>query len=159
MNRVNNILLNEKYKEYIEKNKAYEIERVFCHHDMQHFIDTARIAYIMSLEKGFKIEKTIIYAAALLHDIGRWKEYKEGTPHEVVGVELAKDILIESGYSGEEIAEILQAISNHRKKDNISGSLSDLLSKSDKLSRNCFDCLAEKQCNWSKEKKNFNIQF
>jgi len=159
LDRVNNILQNEKYKSYIKLNEEYERERVFCCHGMQHLLDVARIGYIISLEKDLKIGKDLIYSAALLHDIGRWKEYEDGTPHEVVGAQLARDILRESGYNDEEMAYILEAIGNHRKKDNVPGSLSDILSKSDKLSRSCFNCLAEKQCNWSQEKKNFSIQF
>lgn len=159
MDRVNNILQNERYKYYIKLNDEYEKDRIFCRHGMQHLLDVARIGYIMSLEKELRIDKSMIYATALLHDVGRWKQYKDGEPHEVVGVELSKDILLQSGYNSEEIAIILEAIGNHRKKDNIEGSLSDIISKSDKLSRGCFNCLAEKQCNWVEEKKNLNIQF
>jgi len=159
LKRVNNILQNENYKNYIRLNEDYEIDRIFCRHGMQHLLDVARIGYIMSLEKDLRIKKSLIYAASLLHDIGRWKEYKDGTPHDAASAELAKKILIESGYNSEDTDEILVAIRNHREKDNIPGSLSDILSKSDKLSRSCFNCPAENQCNWPQEKKNLNIQF
>jgi len=159
LDRVNNILQNDKYKEYIKKNEFYEKDRIFCLHDMQHFLDVARIGYILSLEKGIKIKKDMIYAAAILHDIGRWKEYKDGIPHEEAGAELAKDILNECNFNQEETLMILQAIRNHRKKDNNPGTLSELLYKSDKLSRGCFQCKAKKQCKWSDEKKNLNIQY
>ena len=159
MDRVNNILQNDKYKQYIKKNEFYEKDRIFCHHDIQHFLDVARIGYILSLEKNIKMKKDIVYAAALLHDIGRWKEYEDGTPHEAAGVELAKGLLEESNYTEEERNMVLKAIGNHRKKDNVPGTLSEILYKSDKLSRGCFQCEAKKQCNWSDEKKNLNIQY
>ena len=70
MHRINCITQNQKFKEYIRKNELQEIDRKFCHHDMEHFLDVARIAYIKVLESNLKIEKYIIYATALLHDIG-----------------------------------------------------------------------------------------
>lgn len=159
MDRVNYILQNNSYKEYVKLNEEYEKDRIFCHHDMQHFLDVARIAYIQCLERNLNIEKDVIYATALLHDIGRWKEYKYGISHELAGVELAKDILEECEYSEEEKAMILEAIGSHRKKDNLTGSLNEIIYISDKLSRNCFNCKGEELCTWSREKKNLNIKY
>ena len=50
MDRVNKILNHPLYK--IEFNKIQELEntREFCNHTMEHFIDVARIAYIINLE-------------------------------------------------------------------------------------------------------------
>ena len=71
MDRVNRILHNPRYRECVEKNRKYEEERIFCRHDMSHFLDVARLSWIENLEKGLGIEKELIYAAALLHDCGR----------------------------------------------------------------------------------------
>jgi uncharacterized protein len=159
LHRINCILQNEKFKEYIRKNQEQEINRQFCHHDMQHFLDVARIAYIKVLENKLEIEKDIVYACALLHDIGRWLQYETGIPHEKAGVQLGLEILIECGYEEQEIECILKAIGNHRNSDNLKNSLSELLYSSDKLSRSCFKCNVYKECKWSNEKKNNIIKY
>ena len=82
MDRVNRILHNPKYRECVEKNRKYEEERIFCRHDMSHFLDVARLSWIENLEKGLGIEKELIYAAALLHDCGRFRQY-EDAPQEM----------------------------------------------------------------------------
>ena len=82
MERVNKILYNEKYKELLNKLNKLEKERVFCKHNMEHFLDLARIAYIKVLEEGLNYNKEVIYAIALLHDIGRVFEYENGIPHD-----------------------------------------------------------------------------
>lgn len=135
-----------------------ECDRVFCRHTMAHFMDVARIAYIEALEKNLPVSKQQIYAAALLHDIGRAAQYKDGTPHELAGEALSREILAESGFSCGEQAEILAAIAGHRNSE--TGSLNDLagiLYRADKASRMCMDCPARKECNWSNEKKNLTI--
>ena len=75
MERVNNILNNKLYKIYLDKNMEAEEGRRFCHHDMGHFLDVARLAMIFNLQQGLFVPEELIYAAALLHDIGRWKQY------------------------------------------------------------------------------------
>ncbi len=62
-------------------------------------MDVARIAYILSVDGAYAISKEIIYAAALLHDIGKWKQYEDGTPHEKASADLAEQILEASGFS------------------------------------------------------------
>ena len=98
MDRVNRILHNPRYRECVEKNRKYEEERIFCRHDMSHFLDVARLSWIENLEKGLGIEKELIYAAALLHDCGRFRQYEDGTPHELAGAQLAEEILLDCGF-------------------------------------------------------------
>jgi uncharacterized protein len=157
--RINAILYNHKFISYLNKNKKCEKDRIFCHHDLSHFLDVARIAYILNLENNLNYSKDTIYAAALLHDIGRWKQYEEGIPHDAASAELAVDILEECGYSKQEINEIVEAISQHRKVNEDKSSLSYIIYFSDKASRNCFNCKAAKECNWSSEKKNNIIKY
>ncbi len=120
-------------------------------------MDVARIAYIMVLENNIDIEKEIIYSAALLHDIGRWKQYIESIPHEKASYELANDILSECNYMQEEKAIILDAILNHRNEKNEKGTFNYIFYLSDKLSRGCFSCKVQNECKWKKEKKNLKI--
>lgn len=159
MERVNRILKNERYQECLEQIRQCEKDRIFCHHDMAHFLDVARLAQLINLEEHMNVEKERIYAAALLHDIGRHLQYREGIPHEKASAEIAPDIMRACGFSEEEIGEIDEAISNHRnaavreRRD-----LTGLLYRGDKLSRSCFGCTAEKECDWKKDKKNMELK-
>ena len=65
-------------------------------------------------ERLSKLNRELIYAAGLLHDIGRWQEYEEGIRHEIASADLASRILCECGYNEQEIEEIRRAILNHR---------------------------------------------
>lgn len=165
LERVNKILCHQRYKEYLKKIVKHERRREFCKHDIQHFLDTARIAYILNLEKNLGIDKEIIYAVGLLHDIGRWRQYEDGTPHNIASSDLSEKILIDSGFNEEERKEIRKAILGHRKKDrdaNITkeeDSLSSIFYRADKLSRSCFNCRSKKNCNWPDEKKNLDIHY
>ncbi len=160
MERVNNILGNRSYKEYLGKNMMAEEDRRFCHHDMGHFLDVARLAMIFNLKQGLSLPEELIYAAALLHDIGRWRQYEDGTPHEEASAFLAPEILSESGFSAEESEQIISAIRNHRNaavRDE--QSLDGLLYRADKMSRSCFCCPAEKECSWKGDKKNLVLRY
>ena len=179
VNRVNLILNNPDYIGYVELNEKYEMDRIYCKHDLQHFFDVARIAYIINLEEGLDLSKEIIYTAALLHDIGRWQQYESGIPHEISSAELALDILTKCDYNEEEISKISYAIRAHRgPKDQCAAgdanyiknnnhnfnkdyeeNLSRILRLSDKLSRNCLQCKAKFTCNWLEEKKNLYIEY
>ena len=126
---------------------------------MQHFLDVARIMYIMSLENTLDIPKYIIYATALLHDIGRGQEYENGTPHHTSSGIIAENILQQCSYETEEINKILEAIRGHRRDTEKLNSLSHILYKADKLSRNCAKCNATDNCKWPLEKKNLKITY
>ena len=164
MKRVQDIYRHPYFQKCLENNRKAEESRVFCRHDMGHFMDVARLAYVFSMERGYQLEKEEIYAAALLHDIGKWRQYSEGVPHEQASAGIAEGILTDTGYGKEEKERILTAILNHRRKAQVQLSVktgSDLLSEvlydADKISRACYTCTAEKECNWNKEKKNLEI--
>lgn len=182
MNRINKIIKNKRYLEYVQRIKIHEKDRIFCKHDMVHFLDVCRLAEIEWLELKVQvleekqqaekerlllvndaefegINKEMIYAASLLHDVGRWQEYENGIRHETASSKLAYDILRETGFSDNETEEIVLAISNHRNsniKEEIS--LSGFLYRADKKSRACFCCEAEPQCSWSVLKKNLELK-
>ncbi len=155
MDRVNRILKHKTYQECLRQIRELEAERIFCGHDMTHFLDVARLAYIFSLEDGIAVEKELIYAAALLHDVGRHIQYLDGTPHQEAGAPIAAEILADCGFTERERKEILTAIIRHRDQT-VRGerSLAGLIYRGDKASRGCFGCPAEAQCDWSDEKKN-----
>lgn len=159
LEKVNQILNNTKFLQCIRTIKELEVTRIFCHHGIDHLLNTARIGYIRILENNLPIAKEEIYGAALLHDIGKWKEYVDKIPHEKASAMLAVHILQECGYADNQIKRIIEAIKNHRNKNAIKDSLSELLYYSDKKSRNCFCCKGQQQCNWPLEKKNIEIQY
>ena len=157
MNNIDAIMNNKLYREALEKLSEYERDREFCNHTIEHFIDVARIAYIMVLEENIEISKEVIYAIGLLHDIGRVKQYEDGTNHDLASVEMSKEILSETKFDKEEVNIILNGMANHRSKSD--NKLEEIIYRADKLSRQCFNCKDEKECYWSKEKKKFKVAY
>ncbi|TCO74395.1 HD domain-containing protein [Marinisporobacter balticus] len=146
MERINKILIHLKYIDYLNRNFESEKTRVFCHHDLRHAIDVSRVAYILALEENLNIKKDLIYAAGLLHDIGRWQEYLTGMDHALISAQFAPEILKSCGFTPSEENIICCAIRNHRKERAQNMSLDRILYRSDKLSRPCNECLAIHQC-------------
>ena len=73
-------------------------DRIFCRHTPEHFLDVARLMYIYSLENKLNLSREIIYATALLHDIGRAQQYLSGISHDIAGAEIAGKILDRSAF-------------------------------------------------------------
>ena len=92
MERVNQILQHTLYQSCRRQIDEKEKDRIFCGHDMGHLLDVARLAWIFNLEANQEISKERIYAAALLHDIGRHIQYENGTPHQIAGLPIAEQI-------------------------------------------------------------------
>ena len=157
-NRINLIWQHPLYQEHCRKIQELERDRIFCRHTPEHFLDVARLMYIYSLEEKLDISRDIIYAAALLHDIGRAQQYTFDIPHDAAGVKIAGEILAELPFTEQEKEEILSAIGHHRAEDG-GNALALLLYKADKKSRNCFLCSQVSECYWSSEKKNMKIEY
>ena len=136
MDRVNQIWNHPLYQNELNKLQLLETDREFCRHTPEHFLDVAR----------------------LLHDIGRARQYEDGTPHDEAGAAIAGQILNELGFSMEEMEAIIAAIRGHRAQTDPTV-LGKLLYTADKSSRNCFSCKAEPECYWSPAKKNMTIQY
>lgn len=157
MERVNRIWNHPAYQGALGKLTAYEAKREFCRHTPEHFLAVARLTYLLALENGVAADREVVYAAGLLHDIGRYLQYENGTPHDEASVILAGSILQDCGFSEGESAEVLKLISSHRMRSE-KCDLSGLFYRADKLSRNCFLCPAQADCNWPEEKKNLEIR-
>lgn len=158
MKQTNQIIHHPSYLSHIERIAEWEKEREFCRHNTGHFLDVARIAMILNMQDNYGVAQELIYAAALLHDIGRWQQYETGEDHALASAKLAPAILKDCGFSEEETEEIVSAIATHREssvKDE--KNLNGLLYRADKLSRPCYFCEQEKNCNWKNEKKNREI--
>lgn len=158
MERINQICAHPLWRESVEKIQELERDRVFCGHDRAHFLDVARLAYIEALERGLSLSRELIYAAALLHDIGRHLQYLEGTPHDQASAALARQILTDCGFSNEERAAVIAAILRHRDPETKNGQdLAGVLYRADKRSRACLFCAAQAECSWSQDKKNLTL--
>lgn len=160
MEQMNRICRHPLWLESMEQIRKLEQDRIFCRHDIAHCLDVARLAYLENLEKHLRLEKELIYAAALLHDIGRHRQYLEGIPHEQGSAALARSILADCGYSPTEQEEIVSAILRHRLPETgAQNDLAGLLFRADKASRLCMFCGAAEACNWSLEKKNKCLKY
>ena len=153
MNRADNILYHPVFREKLAEIDRLEEQRIFCRHGIEHLLAVARLAHLSNLEQGLGLSKELIYAAALLHDIGRGEQYLHGTPHELAGAELAGPILADCGFSGEERERLLSVIRSHRKGDG-ADPLAEILHRADKKCRPCYLCPAAGACNWPEEKRN-----
>ncbi len=160
MKRVNEIINNHQYRKHLQQIEEAEANRCFCLHNMGHFLDVARIAMVMNLEEQLNIDKELIYATGLLHDIGRHMQYADGTPHDIASADIAPSILQECNFQKEEIKLIIDAISSHRNPLIMEEkTLRGIIYKADKASRACFACDMELQCNWEQKNKNINVMY
>ena len=156
MDRVNQILANPQYQYYFQKIQSLEVDRKFCGHTMEHFLAVARLSFIMVCEVGLEIDKEVIYATALLHDMGRGYEGLAKDDHHEGSAIIAREILGKCGFDETEEKTIIRAIKEHRTmsdKDDFSA----IFYRADKLSRNCFACPVENECNWPDKKKNMRV--
>ncbi len=160
MDRIDKILKHPVFIECIQKNETAEKDRIFCRHNMAHFLDVARIGRIINAEEGLSTETELIYAAALLHDIGKHMQYAEGIPHEQASARLAWVILPDCGFDQNETDVIIEAIRGHRdERSACENGLKGILYRADKLSRACFCCPAEGECSWKEGKKNRSLRY
>ena len=160
MERVDRILAHPLFKENLAKIEAAEMDRKFCGHNMVHFLDVARIGRIMNLEENFQVDLELVYAAALLHDIGKHLQYTDGIPHEQASGEIAPAILRECGFEEEETETVVTAILSHRDKSvKEMRDLRGLLYRADKASRACYACKVQEECNWKNDKKSLKVMY
>ena len=157
MERVNHILHNPDFRAHLKRTARWEKNRKFCRHGLPHALDVARVAYIFVLEGKLDIDKEVVYAAALLHDVGKWVQLERGTPHHLSSAELAEELLDAAGFRADEKELIIGAILNHRTKGLPEGTFDAVLYAADKRSRGCFDCKMLDHCKWEPEKKNANL--
>lgn len=159
MKRIDAILQDERFTYGLNRIAELEADRIFCCHRLEHLLDVARIAWIMVLEEQLPLQKDIVYGAALLHDLGRYRQYEENIPHHQASADLARMILPDAGYHAGEIAMITEAIGQHGEEHASRSHLARVLYRADKLSRNCFRCMAQDACKWSAEKRNRTIVY
>jgi HD superfamily phosphodiesterase len=164
--RVERILKDRWYQEYLLRNATREAKRRFCRHNFQHMLDVARVAYILLLEagdlqvfvrqyslSGREAAREIIYAAGLLHDIGRWEEYDHQQDHAAASARLAKELMSRTGFTPLEIDIVTRAIGEHRRRDAHETLLGRYLHAADRLSRPCLSCPVQADCHWFADRR------
>ena len=132
------LLKNETFLKIMGQVRVLENDRIYCHHELEHALDVARIAWIYYLEdesrerlsgdfgscpgeaaespakgKEYVERKDLIYAAALLHDIGRAAQYETGVHHSIAGLQIAAGILEEIGFPEKEAQAVLAVVAEH----------------------------------------------
>lgn len=172
MERIAAIAEGELFTRCLAGIEAAEADRVFCRHGLPHLLDVARITWILNLERGCGLHRDVVYAAALLHDIGRAAQYQTGEPHDEAGTRIAAEVLDALPeplrFDGADRAAILHAVGGHRgplagrEGDAHEGSatadaLTRLIKEADGRSRACFACSVRDACYWSEERKNLSI--
>lgn len=146
MNRINLLIKHPVFIKSYNLIDEIEKDRIYCKHTIQHALDVSRIAYIITLQDKKCIEKEIVYAIGLLHDIGRSIEDFDKDSHAKKSVELSKRILEDCMFSKSEIEVIQSAILHHQ----FIGTdyLESTIYKADKESRLCLFCNARNSCKW-----------
>ncbi len=153
MKRIELLIKDSLFNDYIDKNLVEEKVTGICKHDLSHHLDVARIAYILVLEpndlnyfirennlSGKLAAKEVIYAAGLLHDIGKWKEYSTGEDHAAFGSRIAREILPRAYFNNNEVDVISRAIFEHSNISRDMSFLGERLHRADNLSRVCSEC-------------------
>jgi len=159
MKRIDAIVRDPLFQDSLARIKEFERDRELCKHTLQHFVDVARITYILMLESGESQQfikdaglsgpaaaKEVIYAAGILHDVARWREYETGEDHAPLGADMAGEILERNGFNPQEIRVITHAIFEHREQNIQMSRLGELLFRADNLSRACHECSAQEKC-------------
>ena len=160
MERIDRIVSHPVFQKTLREINLAEAERIFCRHGMEHLLDVARIAWIINLEEGAALERDMVYAAAFLHDIGKARQYRDGTPHQFGGCSIAVKILNDCGFLQQEADEIVDAISHHRDRGvRDEKNLRGIIYRADKASRACYGCVACEACDWPDEKKNLKVVY
>lgn len=158
----NKIIKNKKYIEILKDIETLEKDRIFCGHNMEHFLDVARITLILCNERSLDISPDFIYTTALLHDIGRAQQYRNAVPHDIAGEKIAREILNEVGADEaftDAVCKYILSHSTNKVTQSATTEFEKIFCIADKKSRNCFCCKAQAECNWPDEKRNMNIEF
>ena len=67
MEYVARLLHQEQYRKTVKKIARLEADRIYCRHNMEHFMDVARLAQIRNLKEQLGLDEEMIYLYAALH--------------------------------------------------------------------------------------------
>jgi len=95
--------LKEKVKKYLRGYSA-------CH---DYFHHKRTLGYALEIAKKVKCDENVVYAGALLHDIGYKDNERDDKRHHIYGMEIAQKWLKEVGFPNEKIQPTLEVIRLH----------------------------------------------
>lgn len=153
MDKIQGIINHPVFMDSIKQIELLEMERKYCKHDMKHFVAVTKIMTNINNKENLLYTDEQIHAAGLLHDVGKFIQYQTGEPHQYAGIDIAETIMSDVGFSQADISLVLTAIKEHSGWVKREG-FSELLRKSDKLSRQCYECQVSDQCKWPIEMRN-----
>ena len=157
MERIQLILQHQLFSDSIKMICSFEKERIYCRHGIPHALDVCRIAMQLNVEQNLNISKPIVYAAGLLHDIGRGQQYQKGIPHEIASEKIAR-VILQACEFGTDIELICNAILHHRFVST-NDDLSYIIRLSDKLARSCWDCEAISTCKNNVKNRTMTLEY
>lgn len=159
MKRIGLLLQDSLYNEYLQRNVLEEMEHQFCRHDINHLFAVAQMTFSLMLnnndgeifleETGTDSQaaaKEVIYAAGLLHDIGKWKEYRDGEDSAACSARLSRAILPRALFTPDEIAIICRAIGEQRNISKDMSLLGEKLYRGNNLARINSECRCNEEC-------------
>jgi HD superfamily phosphodiesterase len=123
-----------------------ELDANLYYHCLEHTLDVARAAESIAIQEGVTDEALfLLKSAATYHDAGFVKVYDD---NEVVGAQMAGEILPEYGYTPEQVATVKELIFvtriPHKPKNHLEEIMCD--ADLDYLGRNDFHQISERLC-------------
>ncbi len=82
-------------------------------HGFDHTLRVYKLALKIASNYGKEVDLRVLRLAALLHDVGRPYELKEGRHHALISAEIARKILKEYGFDNDFIEKVVHAILAH----------------------------------------------
>lgn len=160
--QIQGLLQHPIYRARLTHLEELEKERIYCGHDLEHFLRVGHIAEQVVEKNQLSLPAEAIWGAALLHDMGRVEQYQQGISHDKASVAFAREILFSLKWDDEVIDMICEAVGAHSHRKNVKdrwekmtelSSLGEVLSFADHFSRKCYCCQAADSCKWSEHEK------
>lgn len=147
------LLALESYRQALRALEDQEADRIYCKHNLDHFLDVARVTMLVCADFDIPADKDVVYLAALMHDLGRLD--KGQADHPVASAQLADQWLEAIDFPADRRPEVIRLIEGHGwRGPAVPSNLLEAFSLADSLSRPCYQCPATDSCHWPADRKN-----
>lgn len=102
---------NSSWKKKLENKVQQYLNDYSACHDFYHHKRTLKNA--LEIAKKIKCDEDVVYAGAILHDVGYKNNEKDAKKHPIYGMKLAQKWLKEVEFPKEKIADVLETIRLH----------------------------------------------
>ena len=160
--QIDRLLQHPMYRARLELLQELERKRDFCGHNLEHFMKVGRIAEYVVAKNELLFAEEVVWGAALLHDMGRVEQYRQGISHEKASVAFAREILFSLDWNVSDIDMVCEAIGSHSHRQCAADrwrkmpelvSLTEVISFANQFSRTCYKCHMADACKWTEEEK------